>query len=59
MHVNLLQAVEDEYDEMDAIKGHELEVTFEQEEITLDIGEMEISGWKITPYTHPVVSPQK
>ena len=55
---NLLQAVDAKYAEMNAISSLEVNITFEKEEITLDIGEeIEIEGgWKITPCAYPMVS---
>ena len=56
-YVNLLQAVDDEYAEMNAILGPTctVNVTFEKEEIILEFGKEE-SGWKITPNAYPNVS---
>ena len=53
--VNLLQAVDDKYAKMNAISGPKVDMTFEEGEITLDIGEEE-SGWMSTPCANPVVS---
>ena len=56
-YVNLLQAVDDEYAEMNAMSGPTctVNVTFEKEEIILEFGKEE-SGWKITPNAYPNVS---
>ena len=55
-YVNLLQAVDDEYAEMNAISGPTCtNVTFEKEEIILEFGKEE-SGWRITPNAYPNVS---
>ena len=56
-YVNLLQAVDDEYAEMNAISGPRctVNVTFEKEEIILEFGKEE-SGWRITPNAYPNVS---
>ena len=56
-YVNLLQAVDDEYAEMNAISGPActVNVTFEKEEIILEFGKEE-SGWKITPNAYHNVS---
>lgn len=58
IHVNLLQAVDGKYAEIDAKLVLECDVKFKQEQITLEIDEdgINVSGWKITPYTKLMVS---
>ena len=58
IHVNLLQAVDGKYAEIDAKLVLECDVKFKQEQITLEIDEdgITVSGWKITPYTKLMVS---
>ena len=54
-----LQAVDAKYTEAAAKVGPNQMVTFEGDEITLDITAEGIdlkNGWTITPYTHPGVS---
>ena len=54
-----LQAVDAKYTEVAARLGPDQEVTFEQDQITLDIpkeGLVLQNGWTITPHTYPGVS---
>ena len=55
----LLQAVDTKYTEAAAKVGPDQEVTFEKDNISLDIaaeGLVLENGWTISPYTHPGVS---
>ena len=57
--LNLLQAADDEYARKKAIVGLTFNIQFENEEqIALDIPKdgSEANGWKIEPYSPPVVS---
>ena len=62
MHFNvylLLQAIDAKYTEIAAIVSPDVEVMFEDDQITLDIpkeGLVLESGWTITPHTYPGVS---
>ena len=59
MQYFLLQAVDAKYTEVAARVGPDQEVTFEQDQITLDIpkeGLVLENGWAITPHTYPGVS---
>ena len=60
MHgVLLLQAIDSKYTEAAAKVGPDQEVTFENDNVSLDIrseGLVLENGWTITPYTHPGVS---
>ena len=50
-----LQAVQDKYARKGAKLGVTFHVQFEKDEIVLDIPEeIEIGGWKIIPYFHPI-----
>ena len=54
----LLQAIDRKYTEAAATVGPDQEVTFENDNISLDIaaeGLVLENGWIITPYTHPAV----
>lgn len=55
----LLQAIDGKYTEAAAIVGPDQEVTFENDNISLDIGAEGLvlqNGWTINPYTYPRVS---
>ena len=57
--ITTLQAIDARYTEVAARVGSDQEVTFEGEQITLDIPKEGIaleSGWTITPHTYPGVS---
>ena len=57
--ITTLQAIDARYTEVAARVGSDQEVTFEGEQITLDIPKDGIvleSGWTITPHTYPGVS---
>ena len=57
--VLLLQAIDSKYTEAAAKVGPDQEVTFENDDVSLDIraeGLVLQNGWTITPYTHPGVN---
>ena len=57
----MLQAIDAKYTDLAAKMGPDQEVTFEKEQITLDVPKKGLtcmleSGWTITPHTYPGVS---